>query len=208
MSENGKVALRVVAADGKRPPPLRRKNERPRRYLTEEECRRLIGAARDRGGRYGARDALAIRMAWRHGLRAGEIELLTWGHVEWKTMRLSVPRLKGSTGSTQPISGDELRELRKLHRAQPPGTRHIFVTERGTPMNAATFRKMLSAVGKVSGLPSVHPHQLRHSCGFYLADRRQDVRVIQDWLGHKNIRHTAEYAKLAPGRLDSVPAPD
>ena len=57
-------------------------------------------------------------------------------------------------------------------------------------------------------MPTVHPHQLRHSCGFYLADRKQDVRAMQDWLGHKNIQNTVRYTALAPGRLDSVQAPE
>jgi hypothetical protein len=63
-SANGKVAPRVVAKDGTRAPPLRRKNKdvRVREYLTEDECRRLIDTARKRGGRYGPRDALSIRM--------------------------------------------------------------------------------------------------------------------------------------------------
>ena len=74
-------------------------------------------------------------------------------------------------------------------------------------MTAAGFRKILSTVGTVSGLPQVHPHMLRHSCGFYMADRREDVRVMQDWLGHANVQNTVRYTALAPGRLDSAKAP-
>jgi type 1 fimbriae regulatory protein FimB/type 1 fimbriae regulatory protein FimE len=181
---------------------------RAREYLTEEECRRLIDTARKRGGRYGLRDALSIRMCWRHGLRVSELVALRWEHVEWKTTRLTVHRAKGSVDSTHPLSGDELRELRKLHREQPPGTRFIFMNERGAPMTTGGFRKMLSSVGSMCQLPTVHPHMLRHSCGFYLADRRQDARAMQDWLGHKNIQNTVRYTALAPGRLDSVQAPD
>jgi type 1 fimbriae regulatory protein FimE len=207
---NGKVHLRPVISDGRPLPPPRRPNKerRVREYLTEEECRRLIETARKRGGRYGLRDALAIRMAWRHGLRVSELVSLTWKHVEWKTARLTVHRLKGSLDGTHPLSGTELRELRKLHREQPPGTRHIFMTERGSPMTAAGFRKMLYTVGAACGLPHVHPHQLRHSCGFYMADGSEDVRAIQEWLGHKNIQHTVRYTVLAPGRLDRVRAPE
>jgi site-specific recombinase XerC len=51
-------------------------------------------------------------------------------------------------------------------------------------MTAAGFRKMPSTVGEARGLPHVHPHVLRYSCGFYTADRHEDMRVMQDWLGH------------------------
>ena len=74
---NGKVGLRLVAvaqAERRATPPRRRPNKevRVREYLTEDECRALITTAKKRGGRYGLRDALAIRMCWRHGLRVSE----------------------------------------------------------------------------------------------------------------------------------------
>ena len=116
-------------------------------------------------------------------------------------------RAKGSVDSTHPISGDELRELRALRRTQEPGCRFIFMNERGTPVTASGFRKMLATVGAACGQPHVHPHMLRHSCGFYMADRREDVRVMQDWLGHANIQNTGRYTTLAPSRLDNARAP-
>jgi integrase len=207
-TRNGKVALRVVGTQRQAPPRrLPNKEVRVREYLTEDECRTLITTARKRGGRYGLRDALAIRMCWRHGLRVSELCGLRWDHVEWKTARLTVHRAKGSVDSTHPISGDELRELRALRRTGELGCRFIFMNERGAPMTTSGFRKMLSTVGAACGLPTVHPHMLRHSCGFFLADRKQDVRAMQDWLGHSNIQNTVRYTQLAPGRLDDVMAP-
>jgi type 1 fimbriae regulatory protein FimE len=84
----------------------------------------------------------------------------------------------------------------------------VFVTERGSPMTTSGFRKMLSIVGAACGLPHVHPHMLQHSCGFYMANQREDVRAMQDWLGRKNIQNTVVYTQLAPGRLDNVKAPE
>jgi integrase len=206
-SDDGALVIHMPAP--KRQPPRRRPNKqvRVREYLTEDECRTLISTAKKRGGRYGLRDALAIRMCWRHGLRISELVGLRWDHVEWKTGRLTVHRAKGSIDSTHPLSGDELRELRALHRTQEPGCRFIFMNERKAPMTAAGFRKMLSTVGAACGLPHVHPHMLRHSCGFYMADRREDVRVMQDWLGHANVQNTVRYTTLAPSRLDKAKAP-
>jgi integrase len=211
-SGNGKVALKVVARTAalERQPPRRRPNKevRVREYLTEDECRTLIATAKKkRGGRYGLRDALAIRMCWRHGFRVSELVGLRWDHVEWKTARLTVHRAKGSIDSTHPLSGDELRELRAVQRTQELGCRFIFMNERKAPMTVAGFRKMLSTVGGACGLPHVHPHMLRHSCGFYMADRREDVRVMQDWLGHANVQNTVRYTTLAPSRLDKAKAP-
>jgi len=77
----------------------------------------------------------------------------------------------------------------------------------GRRLTAAGFRKMLSTVGATCGLPHAHPHMLRHSCGFYMADRSQDVRVMQDWLGHANVQNTVRSTALAQGRLAKAKAP-
>jgi site-specific recombinase XerC len=52
---------------------------------------------------------------------------------------------------------------------------------------------MLSWVGAECELPTVHPHMLRHSCGFFMADRHKDMRVMQDWLGHANVQNTVAF---------------
>ena|SRR5215471_13728161 len=67
---------------------------RVREYLTEKEVERLIEAARKRG-RNGARDAAAILLAYRHGLRAAELCALLWAQVDLRNGRLHVNRAKG-----------------------------------------------------------------------------------------------------------------
>ena len=47
----------------------------------------------------------------------------------------------------------------------------------------------------------IHPHMLRHACGFKLAN---DTRTIQAYLGHKSIQHTVRYTELAPTRFKSL----
>jgi integrase len=47
----------------------------------------------------------------------------------------------------------------------------------------------------------IHPHMLRHGCGFALAKAGHDTRALQAWLGHKNIQHTVRYTELAPDRF-------
>ena len=56
------------------------------------------------------------------------------------------------------------------------------------------FATSRARAGEQVGLPfQVHPHQLRHACGYYLAAQGHDTRAIQDYLGHKNIHHTVRY---------------
>jgi hypothetical protein len=101
-----------------------------------------------------------------------------------------------------PRRGSELRALRRLHREQVPPSPYVFTTERLTPMTAAGFRKQLSRIGMAAEFPfPVHPHMLRHACGFKLAHDGHDTRAIQEWLGHRNIQHTTRYTELTTKRF-------
>jgi type 1 fimbriae regulatory protein FimE len=72
------------------------------------------------------------------------------------------------------------------------------MTERGAPMTAGGFRQMLRRTGQESGLGLlVHPHMLRHACGYKIANESHDTRALQLYLGHKDIRHTARYSALS-----------
>src|SRR6266550_2424957 len=73
---------------------------RSREYLTEKEVDRLIEAARKRG-RNGARDAAAILLSYRHGLRAAELCSLRWSQIDLRNGRLHVNRAKGGIESVR-----------------------------------------------------------------------------------------------------------
>jgi hypothetical protein len=47
----------------------------------------------------------------------------------------------------------------------------------------------------------IHPHMLRHGCGYAIANAGHDTRALQAWLGHKNIQHTVRYTELTPTRF-------
>ncbi|MCM4604482.1 tyrosine-type recombinase/integrase, partial [Escherichia coli] len=51
---------------------------------------------------------------------------------------------------------------------------------------------------------AVHPHMLRHACGFALADNGVDTRLLQDYLGHRNIQHTVRYTASNAARFKGV----
>ena len=78
----------------------------------------------------------------------------------------------------------------------------MFVTERGGPLTDSTVRKIVGRAGEHAGLEfPVHPHMLRHATGYKLANDGHDTRVIQQYLGHKNIQHTVCYTELSPARF-------
>ena len=175
-------------------------NRRPREYLTEREIERLMDSAR--GNRWGHRDATAILIAYRHGLRAGELVALRWDDIELATGRLHVRRAKGGATSVHPIGGKESRALRRLQRETKTPSRHVFVSERGAPLSVAGYQRMVARAGESAGFGVlVHSHMLRHSCGYKLANDGQDTRAIQHYLGHRSIASTVRYTALAPDRF-------
>jgi integrase len=170
---------------------------RPREYLTEAEVERLVETSRRRG-RNGLRDACAILIAYRHGLRASELVALQWSQIDLRQGRLHVNRAKGGIESVHPLHGPELRALRPLQGASP----YVFVTEAGTPVTTAWFLRMVQRTGEAAGLPfPVHPHMLRHATGYKLANDGADTRSLAHYLGHRNLQSTARYTALAPDRF-------
>ena len=176
--------------NGKEPPRrLPNTARRPREYLTPDEVGRLITAAQKRSGaRNPHRDATMILLAFRHGLRASELCSLRWNMLDLSQGRYHVTRRKNGRPSVHLLRGTEIRALRRLQREQVPQSIYVFTTERRGPMTPATFRKLLATIGQVAELPfPIHPHMLRHACGYKLAHDGHDTRALQEWLGHSNI---------------------
>jgi len=182
------------------PPPTRRPNAeaRSREHLLKGEVDRLRKAAAGLG-RHGHRDATMILLSYRHGLRGCELVALRWDQVDWDQRVIHVRRKKRGSPGTHPLRRDELSALRKLGGQ---GTGLVFPSERGTAISPNGWGKIIARAGLEAGLGfPVHPHMLRHACGYYLANEGHDTRAIQAWLGHRNIQHTVRYTDLAPDRF-------
>ena len=185
--------------------PMRKKNSayRKREHLTEREVEKLIEAAKS--NRYGHRDSTMVLLAYRHGLRASELVDLRWEQVDLNAAILHVRRVKQGSPATHPLTGMELRALRKLQREQVPKSPFVFVSERGAPFSKRGFQAMVERAARVAGFEmKIHPHMLRHACGYKLANDGVDTRTIQGYLGHKSIQHTVRYTELTPTRFKSL----
>jgi type 1 fimbriae regulatory protein FimB/type 1 fimbriae regulatory protein FimE len=200
--------LKVVRPTNKKrtvEPPVRLPNVeyRSREHLTEQEVKKLIEAAKD--NRYGHRDSTMVLLAFRHGLRASELVDLRWEQVDLKGGILHVRRVKQGTPATHPLTGNELRALRRLEREQESKSPFVFISERDTPFTNRGFQALVERAGQAAGFDmKIHPHMLRHACGYKLANDGVDTRTIQAYLGHKSIQHTVRYTELAPTRFKSL----
>jgi len=185
--------------------PNRRENDqkRGRFHLTEAEVHALKSAAL-RDNFYGFRDATMVSLAYRSCLRIGELVALTWDDVNFEEGTIHIRRLKGSNPSTHPLKGqgDMLRALRRLKREQNPKSPFIFTSERGAPLTAAAFRKMLARLGKAAGLGfPANPHMLRHAGLTKLAQDGHDAITLADYAGHRQLQNLKRYIQLSPERF-------
>jgi type 1 fimbriae regulatory protein FimB len=174
-----------------------------RKHLVSAEVDKLMEAAK--GSRNAARDRRFLLLTFRHGLRVSEACGLKLSQVDTDSRVLHVTRLKAGLSTTQPLRGDELRFIKiwLAERAKmKPKTDAFFVSERRGPLSRKTAWVMIRDYGRLVDLPvHTHPYMLRHACGFALADQGADTRLIQDYLGHRNIQHTVMYTATNPARF-------
>lgn len=173
-----------------------------RDFLTPAEMELLLKSAKE--GRYGQRDYTMLLLAYRHGLRVSELVSLTRRDVSLAEARIWCARKKNGLSTSQPMAGDELRAVRAYLNKREDALPWLFVSSQGGQMTRQNINYLISEAGKRAGLGHVNPHMLRHSCGHALADKGTDTRLMQDWLGHRDIRHTAWYSRTSAKRFEGI----
>ena len=181
-------------------------DQNAKNFLTANEMKKFLEAARK--GRHGVRDHCLMLTAYRHGLRVSELIDIRLKDLDFDSARIYVRRLKGSLSTHQPIEGDELRSLRawlKIRENYPnSSSNYLFLSERG-PLTRQAVNYLVEQIGKRAKLGfKVNPHMLRHSTGYYLANKGCDTRLIQDYLGHRNITHTVRYTRTSAHRFEGL----
>ena len=201
--ENSKTTNNVPHSTNRRPhPPRRRKNIelRSREYLTPLEVAELTKAAGS-VGRHRHRDKSLVLVGYRHALRITELVSLRWDQIDFINKVLHVNRIKRGTPSLHPLQDVVINALYIIQR-EANDCPYVFLNNRGLKLSASTARKVIVRAGVVAGFPfSIHPHMLRHACGFYLANKGFDTRAIQHYMGHRNIQHTVRYTELTSERF-------
>ncbi len=181
-------------------------DQNAKNFLTESEMKKFLEAARK--NRHGIRDHCLMLIAFRHGLRVSELIDIRLKDLDIETSRIYVRRLKGSLSTHQPIEGDELRAIRAWLRIREDypnsASNYLFLSERGM-MTRQAVNYLVNQISKKAKFDfKVTPHSIRHSTGYYLANKGYDTRLIQDYLGHKNIAHTVRYTRTAASRFEGL----
>ncbi|MGR7268658.1 tyrosine-type DNA invertase [Klebsiella aerogenes] len=178
-----------------------------RNFLTQNEIESLLNAANS--GPHAARNYCLTLLCFIHGFRASEICRLRISDIDLRSKCIYIHRLKKGFSTTHPLLNKVIQALKRwldIRDEYPQSTSEwLFLSRKGNPLSRQQFYQIISASGDQAGLPlEIHPHMLRHSCGFALANMGIDTRLIQDYLGHRNIRHTVWYTASNAGRFYGI----
>lgn len=177
-------------------------HERAKDFLSHAEITLLLKACKD--SRYSKRNYCLLLMIYRHGLRVSEAIQLKKSDVNLHESRIWIKRLKNGLSVEHPISGDELRAIKGYLNSRSDNLPWLFVNERDLPLTRQAVNYIVATAATKANLENVHPHTLRHSCGFYLANKGYDTRLIQDYLGHRDPKHTAHYTRVISSRFEKL----
>ena len=172
------------------------------KFLTQDELKRLLTAIKKHGSK---RDFAIFLVAYRHGLRAAEVGELQKSDLDWSKLRLMLHRNKGSYSGEHPMQPDEVKALRSYLRSRTDDSPILFASLRRVPVGRVQLHRLMKKYGALADLPAdkQHFHVLKHSIATHLLDASDDIRFVQDWLGHSNIQNTVIYAQLVSSSRES-----
>jgi len=165
------------------------------KFLTFDELKRLFNIIKAEGNK---RDRALFLTAYRHGLRATEVGKLYITDVDFKQLRIMCHRLKGSYSGQHTMEADEARILKSYLNSREDNNPLLFPSRRNLPISRKRLDALVKHYGKKARLPTdkQHFHVLKHSIATHLLEMGDDLRFVQDWLGHSNIQNTVIYTHL------------
>lgn len=178
-------------------------------FLSLEEVDRLLQHP-DATTIVGMRDKAMIELMYSCGLRVSELCGLRVSDLQMEAGCLRCVG-KGDKERLVPVGRQALQAVREYLRAARPkllrgGSQpHLFLNQKGHPVDRIAFWKMLRDHGRQAGLrKALTPHMLRHSFATHLLDRGADLRAVQMMLGHSDISTTQIYTHVVEERLKQV----
>lgn len=164
------------------------------KFLSDPDAAKLMQAAADAD----PVTRLVVEMLARTGLRVGEFCALSADAVTQIKSRywLRVPLGKLHNDRYVPLH-PQLVELLNDHRAGRDDDIDRLIIWKGGPLDRHQIARMLKRIAKEAGIGHVHPHQLRHTLATQAINRGMSLEAIAALLGHKTLRMTLVYARVA-----------
>ncbi|EFI5218649.1 tyrosine-type recombinase/integrase [Escherichia coli] len=178
-----------------------------RKYLNPGEINELLSAVCKMP--HPERNHCLILMGYLHGFRASELLGIKLSDIDLQAGNLNIRRLKNGLSTQHPLQRQEVQSIRRWLKLRDEwaeeGCEWLFISRKSRPLSRQQFWNIVKKAGQLSSLTvQTHPHMLRHSCGYALAGKGADTRLIQDYLGHRNIHHTVRYTAGSAERFRGI----
>ncbi|KAA0010853.1 tyrosine recombinase XerC [Billgrantia pellis] len=165
--------------------------------LDIDQLSRLLDTPHD-GSPLAVRDQAMLELFYSSGLRLAELAGLDLGDLDSRRVRVIG---KGGKPRQVPVGRSARRALDTWLACRSalaaPGETALFVGTRGQRLGHRAIQKRMTEAARRRGLPEhLHPHRLRHSFASHLLESSQDLRAVQELLGHANLATTQIYTKL------------
>jgi integrase len=164
----------------------------------------------DRRRTVGRRDYAILLLLVRLGLRAGEVAALTLDDIDWRRGEIVV-RGKGGRFDRLPLSADVGRALASYLRRRPSKerSRAVFLKVQAPDgaLNSDGVKGVVRKACRRAQVESVGPHRLRHTAATNMLREGASLPEIAQVLRHRELRTTAQYAKVDRARLRALALP-
>ncbi|MGI9247294.1 MAG: tyrosine recombinase XerC [Steroidobacteraceae bacterium] len=187
--------LRSDPSGDVRAPKARKRLPTP---LDADAMARLLAFRGD--GALGVRDKAIMELFYSSGLRLAELLGLDLADLDLRDRTVRVTG-KGRKTRIVPVGREAITALQAwlAERAAlaAVGEQAVFVGARGERLGPRIVQRRIARWARLQGLPEhVHPHMFRHSFASHLLESSQDLRAVQELLGHANISTTQVYTHL------------
>lgn len=167
--------------------------------LSREEIRDIINATNFK------KTKIAIQLLYSSGLRVSELVNLTPKDLDLKYNIGWVRKGKGSKDRMFKIA-DSLS--RKLQKFLEKNIENNYVLSREKPLTTRTIQQIIKKAAQKAGInKNVTPHTLRHSFATHLLEDGENLFMIQQLLGHKNLETTRIYTHISQEQIRKVKSP-
>lgn len=170
--------------------------------LTIKEVKELIKATK------AGRNRLIVEFLYSSGVRVSEAVKIKLADLD---LDEKIARVKGGKGNKDRViilSTNWIKELKKHLRKRKIPSEFVFSKKNGKPISSNTIQRIVKNAAMKAGIEKkVSPHSLRHSFATHLLEGGENIRKIQELLGHTNLSTTQIYTSVSTDELKKVKSP-
>ncbi|WP_162146952.1 site-specific tyrosine recombinase/integron integrase [Acholeplasma granularum] len=182
-------------------------------HIIDEEAIKYLFDSLDTSTPLGYRNLVILDLLYSCGLRASELIELTVGDIYLSSAQILIHG-KGGKDRYVILHQKLIEELKHylsfirvalISKGDLTNEKRLFINYKGGPLTTRGLRTILDQLIKKSGETyNLHPHMLRHAFATSMLNHGADLRIVQELLGHKNLKSTQIYTHVSKEKMKEV----